>query len=79
MRRKTMKTVLTFASTADAMHMESTAAETSIPGRIIPVPSQISAGCGLAWCAETSQRQELLDALRAHSLAFEGVFEVEMY
>ena len=79
MRVKTLKTVVTFATTSDAMAMEATARAHGIPGRIIPVPSQISAGCGLAWCADSVDRELLVAALVLHGLAHEGVFEVALY
>ena len=79
MRAKTPKLVVTFTSTSDAMAMEAAAREHRIPGRIIPVPSEIDAGCGLAWCAEVDQRDALRAALEAHDLSFEGIFEVSMY
>ena len=46
---------------------------------IIPVPSEISAGCGLSWSAPAEQRDELLDGIERYGIAHEGVFEVEMY
>ena len=52
MRKKELKLVVTFHTTADAMAMEKACKERSVPGRIIPVPRAISAGCGLSWCAE---------------------------
>lgn len=79
MRSKSMKTVVTFASTADAMAMEDAARKFDVPGRIIPVPSQISAGCGLSWCVDKTGRQALLEALDTFGLAHEGVFEAMMY
>lgn len=79
MRAKSLKPVVTFATTSDAMAMEAAAREHGIPGRVIPVPSQIDSGCGLAWCAEPGQRDALLAALAAHSLAHEGVFDVLLY
>lgn len=79
MREKTPKTVVTFASTSDAMAMEAAAREHGIPGRIIPVPSEISAGCGLSWSAEASDRDALVAALEAHSISHEGVHEVMMF
>lgn len=79
MRRKTPKTVVTFATTHDAMAVEAAAREGGIPGRMIPVPSTISAGCGLAWCAPAEKRDELERALAARNLPFESVHEVELY
>ena len=79
MREKTPKMVVTFATTSDALAMEAAARERGIPGRIIPVPSDIDAGCGLAWCVSESERAELEDAIRTFSIAHEGTFEVMMY
>ena len=49
MREKTPKVVVTFETTTDAIvfESESKADPEALPGRIIPVPSEISAGCGL--------------------------------
>ena len=79
MRVKSPKIVVTFATTSDAMAMENAAREHGIPGRIIPVPSEIDAGCGLAWAAEANEQQVLAKALDSLALAHEGIFEVMMY
>ena len=44
MRKKELKLVVTFHTTADAMAMEKACKENNTPGRIIPVPRAISAG-----------------------------------
>lgn len=49
MRTKRSYQVMTFHTTADAMAMEQFCESKKIPGRLIPVPREISAGCGLAW------------------------------
>ncbi|MBQ1423519.1 MAG: DUF3343 domain-containing protein [Lachnospiraceae bacterium] len=41
--------VITFASTYDAMAAEACCQEYGVPGRIIPLPPDIHADCGLAW------------------------------
>ena len=79
MREKTPKAVVTFASTSDAMAVEAAARETGLPGRMIPIPSEVSAGCGLAWCVPAEERGALLDALESGGLAYEAVHEVELY
>lgn len=79
MRAKTPKAVVTFASTSDAMAVEAAAREHGIPGRVIPVPSEIDAGCGLAWCAEMQDREALIGALAKWGLSYQGLFEVMMY
>ena len=64
MKKKELKLVVTFHTTADAMAMEKACKEQSIPGRIIPVPRAISAGCGLSWCAELSDREQIVAMMK---------------
>lgn len=49
MRTKQNYQILTFYTTTAAMAMEDYCHEQKIPGRLIPLPQEISAGCGLAW------------------------------
>ncbi len=49
MREKHPFIVLSFQTTVAAMEWEKRCMETGIPGRLIPLPREISAGCGLAW------------------------------
>lgn len=49
MRRKRQYIVLSFASTARAIGWEKECAARGIPGRLIPLPGEITAGCGLGW------------------------------
>lgn len=79
MRAKTPKVVLTFATTSDAMAVEAAAREHGLPGRMIPIPSEISAGCGLAWCAPVEEREALEEGLRSAGLTYEGEHVVELY
>ncbi len=81
MRQKMPKTVITFSTTSDAMAFEAASRKDpeALPGRIIPVPSEISAGCGLSWAAPEEDRETLLAGIADKGLAYEGVFAVEMY
>ena len=49
MRQKKNYIILTFKTTTAAMAMEKKCSEEGIPGRLIPLPGEISAGCGLSW------------------------------
>lgn len=60
MRKKELKLIITFHTTAEAMAMEKACKEANAPGRLIPVPREISAGCGLSWCADLTCKEELL-------------------
>ena len=64
MRKKELRLVVTFHTTADAMAMEKACKEYQVPGRIIPVPRAISAGCGLSWCASREDREQITDRMR---------------
>ena len=59
MRKKVITTVVTFSTTTAAMKMEKTAKEAKFPGRLIPVPREISASCGLSWAVPLEQKDEL--------------------
>ena len=79
MRQKEWKLIITFHTTSDAIAFEKACKETGRSGRMIPVPRELSAGCGLAWCVPAEERGALLDALESGGLAYEAVHEVELY
>lgn len=70
-----MKLVVTFHTTADAMAMEKFCKEQETPGRIIPVPREISAGCGLAWCAPLEEREQITAAMKEAGIEEEAMHE----
>lgn len=78
-RKRAAKVVVAFASTGDAMAVEAAARAGGVPGRMIPVPQAVSAGCGLAWCADACERDALARALERKGLAFEALHEVDLY
>ena len=49
MRAKRPYIVLSFRTTVEAMAWEKHCEVEHIPGRLIPLPRELSAGCGLAW------------------------------
>ena len=75
MRKKELKLVVTFHTTADAMAMEKLCREQQVPGRLIPVPRAISAGCGLAWCAPTEERDHLTEVMSSGGIDLEALHE----
>ena len=58
MREKRPALVITFPTTTDAMGMERLCRDGALPGRLIPVPREISAGCGLAWDLISGQQHD---------------------
>ena len=78
MREKKPALIITFPSTAAAMEAESFCLEQGLPGRIIPVPREITAGCGLAWRAPPEAEALLTDALREAGLAWSAMQVLEV-
>ena len=58
MRTKQNYQILTFHTTTAAMAMEDYCHAQGIAGRLIPLPQEISAGCGLAWRMPGEYEQE---------------------
>ena len=56
---KKLSLVISFKKTIDAMTVEEHCLKNSINGRLIPLPKEISAGCGLAWKCEVTQVDEM--------------------
>ena len=59
MIEKKLCLVISFKKTIDAMAFEEHCLKNSINGRLIPLPKEISAGCGLAWKCEVEQGGEM--------------------
>ena len=70
--------VVTFPSTSAAMACEELAGARGLPGRMIPVPGEVSAGCGLAWKAAPADRGLLESALAAAKVPVEAMSIVEL-
>ncbi len=78
MWRKKPALIITFPTTAAAMEAESFCVDHQLPGRIIPVPREITAGCGLAWNAPPEMEAELLSALRGAGLVWSAARVLEV-
>lgn len=78
MRNKRDYVILTFRTTTDAMAMEAQCAEQSIPGRLIPIPREITAGCGLAWRISPEQYEQNKDAVFALHIPFEQIVSLKL-
>ena len=68
MLKKKPTLIITFATTTQAMAMEKFCTRKGLPGRLIPVPREITAGCGLSWKAAPEDRETLLSAMTAAEL-----------
>lgn len=77
-RVKTPALILSFAKTTDAMAVEKYCMDKGLPGRLIPVPRQITAGCGLSWKAAPEDQDVLTEALTEAGLAWSGLYILEL-
>lgn len=75
MRKKELKLIITFHTTTDAMAMEKMCKQRDIPGRLIPVPRALSAGCGLSWCAEPHQSEVIRTEMKRAGIKAEALQE----
>ena len=76
MREKKLQLILSFKNTVDALEMEQIGQRRGLPGRLIPLPSVISAGCGLAWTTEPENRDITLSVIKAEGLEPSSVHEI---
>lgn len=76
MRERTEKCVVTFRTTTGAMAMEGLCRENNVPGRLIPVPRSITAGCGLCWAAPREAREAVEDLVMKEHLDVDGIYAI---
>lgn len=76
MRLKEEKCVVTFRTAAAAMEMERICKAEEIPGRLIPVPRAITAGCGMCWAAPPSAQEQLEELVMEKHLMIDGIYSV---
>ena len=78
MRQKKPTLIITFATTTQAMAMEKFCMENGLPGRIIPVPREITAGCGLSWKAKPEEPQLLTEKLTEAGMVWQQMAVIEI-
>jgi len=79
MREKTLQLVITFKTTTSAMAMEKWAKANNINGRLIPLPTSISASCGLAFKTEINQKEFICNAMSESGLEWDTTYELMLY
>ena len=78
MRTKSERCVVTFPTTTAAMEMERLCRAAGAPGRLIPVPRAITAGCGICWSAPPQSRTALEELVMAEGIQIDGIYSVMM-
>lgn len=78
MRSKELHLIVTFHTTTEAMAFEKYCKAMNIPGRLIPVPVMITAGCGLAWMVNPKHKEEIRALMEKFSLEVDALYEIEV-
>ena len=79
MREKQLRTVVTFHTTAEAMALEQICKNRGIGGKLISAPRQLSADCGIAWCAPVEETTAIRAAIEESVLEIDGIHEIMLY
>lgn len=72
MRTREASVLFSFRTTAEAMAMDESCRKDGMPGRLIPIPSFVSAGCGFGWKAPERDRERLSAYMKENGLSFEN-------
>lgn len=78
MRKKELRAIFTFKNTTSAMAMEKLCKEKGMDGRLIPVPTCITAGCGLSWRANLQAKEELIRVMEKYHICYDQIYELEV-
>ena len=76
MRIKRSYIVLSFRTTLEAMEWEKQCNARQVPGRLIPLPREISAGCGLAWRMSPEEYGQEKDRIEESGIRIERHVEL---
>lgn len=76
MREKKMELVITFHTTTQAIAMEKLCTAQKLPGRLIPLPRAVSAGCGLCWRTSLEYREETEKKMEEYQLSFDQIYQI---
>jgi len=74
---RSRKVVAAFDTTSDAMLAEALCKEHHIAGRLIPIPTDISAGCGLAFMMPPEEEEHFKTVVEGR-LTPSGYYEREL-
>ena len=76
MRKETLKCVITFDSTSQAMKMEKISKQNKFEGRLIPLPPIISAGCGLAFCTLVENKEKAEQLMSSNGIEHNKIYQL---
>ena len=78
MRKRSLRLVVTFHTTAGAIAAEQLCRRLGLEGRLISVPRRVTSDCGMAWSAPPELRETLAARLREAGVEAAGWHELEL-
>ena len=78
LRKKKPAFIIAFDATTQAMATDKLCAKNGLPGRLIPVPREITAGCGFAWKAAPEDETILIEALTKEGIEWASTHILEI-
>lgn len=76
MVKKELCLVVSFNKTIDAMAVEDYCIKNNVAGRLIPLPKEISAGCGLAWKCDVQEKESITKVLQNLGIEYDKMSEI---
>lgn len=78
---KEKRLIITFNTTTDVMRAEKVFKDIMLKtnetlGKIISIPSEISAGCGMSWESEIFFKDKLIEALKSNDIEYDNLYEI---
>lgn len=73
---KEMNVLFTFNTTTDAIAAEFSCKKAEVPSRLIPLPSVISAGCGMCLKCKPENRENVISVLTENSIEHSGIYQM---
>lgn len=64
---------ITFFTSAEAMATEQVCINNNISGKLVTIPREISANCGIAWRSETKDEEKLRQLLEENDIEWEFI------
>lgn len=74
---KSLKLVITFDNPTHAFAFESACKKGNIAGRLLPVPVELTGGCGIGWTSKIEDKYIVEDFIKQNNLAVGHILELE--
>lgn len=78
MLEKEKKLVITFSMQDDVMAFNRYCKENNLPGKVIHIPMNLTAGCGLSFETDLEYKNQIEKIFNENKLFYEGIYEVEI-